>query len=60
MNMGKDAEARNVVEALSVIDKPWQPRRLAGINDYDVVLGPGDTADTGDAGGDRTSQVEEL
>ncbi|QIH98883.1 cupin domain-containing protein [Rhodococcoides fascians A21d2] len=115
---------RNVDDALSKIDKPWQPHRLASINDYDVkvvkllgefvwhthpdtdemffvhsgeltiqlrdrdvALGPGDvfvvpagvehcpkaaeevsallfersgTVNTGDAGGDRTSQVKEL
>ncbi|WP_082898550.1 MULTISPECIES: cupin domain-containing protein [unclassified Rhodococcus (in: high G+C Gram-positive bacteria)] len=124
MNMGRDDEVRNVVEALNTIEKPWQPHRLASINDYDVkvvkllgefvwhthpdteemffvhsgeltiqlrdrdvVLGPGDvfvvpagvehcpkaveevsallfersgTVNTGDAGGDLTSQIREL
>ncbi|KZF11263.1 cupin [Rhodococcus sp. EPR-279] len=122
--MGRDDEVRNVVEALNTIEKPWQPHRLASINDYDVkvvkllgefvwhthpdteemffvhsgeltiqlrdrdvVLGPGDvfvvpagvehcpkaveevsallfersgTVNTGDAGGDLTSQIREL
>ncbi|MDV8054899.1 MULTISPECIES: cupin domain-containing protein [unclassified Rhodococcus (in: high G+C Gram-positive bacteria)] len=124
MNMGKDDEVRNVAEALNTIEKPWQPHRLASINDYnvkvvkllgefvwhthpdtdemffvhsgeltiqlrdrDVVLGPGDvfvvpagvehcpkaveevsallfersgTVNTGDAGGNLTSQIREL
>lgn len=124
MNMGRDDEVRNVAEALNTIEKPWQPHRLASINDYDVkvvkllgefvwhthpdtdemffvhsgeltiqlrdrdvVLGPGDvfvvpagvehcpkaveevsallfersgTVNTGDAGGDLTSQIREL
>ncbi|MCZ4562716.1 cupin domain-containing protein [Rhodococcus sp. IEGM 1401] len=124
MNMGKDNEVRNVAEALNTIEKPWQPHRLASINDFDVkvvkllgefvwhthpdtdemffvhsgeltiqlrdrdvVLGPGDvfvvpagvehcpkaieevsallfersgTVNTGDAGGDLTSQIREL
>lgn len=115
---------RNVDDALNMIEKPWQPHRLASINDYDVkvvkllgefvwhthpdtdemffvhsgeltiqlrdrdvLLGPGDvfvvpagvehcpkadeevsallfersgTVNTGDVGGEMTSQVHEL
>ncbi|MDZ7910916.1 cupin domain-containing protein [Rhodococcus sp. (in: high G+C Gram-positive bacteria)] len=115
---------RNVDDALSKIEKPWQPHRLVSVNDYDVkvvkllgefvwhthpdtdemffvhsgeltiqlrdrdvVLGPGDvfvvpagvehcpkaveevsallfersgTVNTGDVGGEMTSQVHEL
>ncbi|MFY2790388.1 cupin domain-containing protein [Rhodococcus sp. MALMAid1271] len=124
MTTSKNDHVRNVVDALSRIDEPWQPHRLVSINDYDVkvvkllgefvwhthpdtdemffvhsgeliiqlrdrdvVLGPGDvfvvpagvehcpradeevsallfersgTVNTGDAGGDLTSQVHEL
>ena len=124
MNMRKDDEVRNVDDALSKIEKPWQPHRLVSVNDYDVkvvkllgefvwhthpdtdemffvhsgeltiqlrdrdvVLGPGDvfvvpagvehcpkaveevsallfersgTVNTGDVGGEMTSQVHEL
>ena len=124
MHMRKDDEVRNVDDALSKIEKPWQPHRLVSVNDYDVkvvkllgefvwhthpdtdemffvhsgeltiqlrdrdvVLGPGDvfvvpagvehcpkaveevsallfersgTVNTGDVGGEMTSQVHEL
>ncbi|OZE42160.1 MULTISPECIES: cupin domain-containing protein [unclassified Rhodococcus (in: high G+C Gram-positive bacteria)] len=36
--MGKGDEVRNVAEALNTIEKPWQPHRLASINDYDVKV----------------------
>lgn len=31
-------EVRNVDRALDVIAEPWQPHRLASINDYDVKV----------------------
>lgn len=35
-NTGDDV--RNVADALSAIEKPWQPHRLVSINDYDVKV----------------------
>lgn len=31
-------DVRNVHEALSLIPEPWQPHRLASVNDYDVKV----------------------
>ncbi len=31
-------EIRNIAQALDQIDQPWQPHRLASINDYDVKV----------------------
>lgn len=35
---GTVADVRNVADALNLIEKPWQPRRLVSINDYDVKV----------------------
>lgn len=35
---GTVADVRNVADALNTIEKPWQPRRLVSINDYDVKV----------------------
>lgn len=32
------SEARNVLTALSGVDAPWQPHRLASVNNYDLKV----------------------
>lgn len=31
-------EVRNIAKALSKVEEPWQPHRLASVNDYDVKV----------------------
>jgi len=37
-NRGMSAEVRNLQAALDSFSEPWQPRRLASVNDYDVKV----------------------
>ena len=38
MSQDNGSEVRSVTAALAGFDQPWQPRRLARVNDYDVKV----------------------